>query len=158
MRGERTTSPTTDTKQGGWESERDIFKLYGHFCLIHNFLCSFISPKSLIYSPAPITNKEQAIFFAWTGLCTKTVFFRYIVKDKGIFFKLELTACTLIFQKLLQFQLSYRHWLVRDLYISVYKLRVHLSSCHLHFYYLSGSLLTQAPTPEEEKSRRLIET
>lgn len=32
------------------------------------------------------------MFFAWTGFCTKTVFFHYIVKDMSIFFKLELAA------------------------------------------------------------------
>lgn len=59
---------------------------------------------------------------------------------------------SLIFQKLLQFQLPYRHWLVRDLYILVYKFRVYLRSCHLHFHYLSGSLLKQTPIPQEERA------
>lgn len=59
---------------------------------------------------------------------------------------------SLSFQKLLQFQVPYRHWLVQDLHVLVYKFRVHLQTCRLHFYYLSGSLLTQTPPPQEEQA------
>lgn len=38
MRGERTPPATTNIEQEGLESERGIFKLFGHFCFIHNFV------------------------------------------------------------------------------------------------------------------------